>query len=502
MTDLRRMFYNRYKKSSIFSTDNSSTKAPINNNLQKEIRPKNDNNFIPKYNNMTSKERYRNEMRGKQFSPSNHENYNKNNNISNKSNNNSPSNNFKRSQSIKGMRKQRDLEKNNNLKSIEIMCKQMYNGYDPKKYKMKRSKSLYDLRSSLNNISAKNISNRQERNLAYNGSNIFFDKSKDIQIQKSFNTLKNNKRNAGVKNDTIRKEKSMTDLKRELNKRKTKYSHSRFDTDIDRKSSKSEDKYYDYESDYAPSLTNSEIKKKSFRRVNILKKEMNDDLKNKNREQIKESVKYNILSGKDSKDKISTKVYNKYNNNQKNPKKNFSRKKYDYKTNKNINEFNPIIEYYEIEIPKNYDLTDVNTIRNFFTSKGLHAFKIEEFSNFVTNQSGKICLRIRKDNITNDKEYNKSIASIKKLISKKDMKLYKVEGNKAKASTMAKQRVKTPYKGEVMLMPIDTRNKYKNNKSTKGFDSKKNSNESNGISLKNKNKTPVKKKNVNFKTKK
>ena len=339
------------------------------------------------------------------------------------------------------------------------MCKHIYNGYDPKKYKMKRSKSLYDLRSSLNNLSAKNISNRQERNLVYNGSNIFFDKSKDIQIQKSYNILKNNKRNEGVKNNRLRKEKSMTDLERELNKRKTKYSHLRFDTDIDRNRTNTEDKIYDYESDYASSLTDSEIKKKSFRRVNILKREMNGDLKNKNREQIKESVKYNILSGKDTKDKISTKVYNKYsnNNNQKNQKKNFSRKKYDYKINKNINEFNPIIEYYEIDIPKNYDLTDINTIRNFFTSKGLHAFKIEEFSNSVTNQSGKICLRIRKDNITNDKEYNKSIASIKKLISKKDMKLYKVDGNKAKASTMAKQRVKTPYKGEVMLKPIISR---------------------------------------------
>ena len=504
MDDLRRMFYNRYKNSSIFSTDNSSAKTSINNNLQKEIRAKNDNNFIPKYNNMTSKERYRNAMRGKQFSLSNHENYNKNNNISNKINNNSPSNNFKRSQSIKIMRKTRDREKKNNLNGIEIMCKHIYNGYDPKKYKMKRSKSLYDLRSSLNNLSAKNISNRQERNLVYNGSNIFFDKSKDIQIQKSYNILKNNKRNEGVKNNRLRKEKSMTDLERELNKRKTKYSHLRFDTDIDRNRTNTEDKIYDYESDYASSLTDSEIKKKSFRRVNILKREMNGDLKNKNREQIKESVKYNILSGKDTKDKISTKVYNKYsnNNNQKNQKKNFSRKKYDYKINKNINEFNPIIEYYEIDIPKNYDLTDINTIRNFFTSKGLHAFKIEEFSNFVTNQSGKICLRIRKDNITNDKEYNKSIASIKKLISKKDMKLYKVEGNKAKASTMAKQRVKTPYKGEVMLKPIDTRNKYKNNKSTKGFDYKKNTNKTNGSSIKNKNKTPSKKKDVNLKTKK
>ena len=58
-------------------------------------------------------------------------------------------------------------------------------------------------------------------------------------------------------------------------------------------------------------------------------------------------------------------------------KKNYSKKKYDFKYNTNYNKFQPTIEYYEIDIPRNYDLTDANTIRNFFTSKGLHSFKIE-----------------------------------------------------------------------------------------------------------------------------
>ena len=102
-------------------------------------------------------------------------------------------------------------------------------------------------------------------------------------------------------------------------------------------------------------------------------------------------------------------------------------------------------------------MTDINTIRNYFTNKGLHAFKIEESANTYTNQSGKITLRIRRDNVIDDKEYNKNINSVKNLMSKKDMKLYKVEGNKAKASVIAKNRVKTPFKGELMLKPCDTK---------------------------------------------
>ena len=47
-------------------------------------------------------------------------------------------------------------------------------------------------------------------------------------------------------------------------------------------------------------------------------------------------------------------------------KKNYSKKKYDFKYNTNYNKFQPTIEYYEIDIPRNYDLTDANTIRNFF----------------------------------------------------------------------------------------------------------------------------------------
>ena len=70
------------------------------------------------------------------------------------------------------------------------------------------------------------------------------------------------------------------------------------------------------------------------------------------------------------------------------------------------------------------------------------------------------------------------------------MKLYKVEGNKAKASTIAKQRVKTPFKGEVMLKPSDPKKINKNNIKN-GFDSKKNSIKSKGNSVK-RNKTPGK----------
>ena len=253
---------------------------------------------------------------------------------------------------------------------------------------------------------------------------------------------------------------------------------------MDWKTTNTEDIRNDTESDFGSVLTDRSGARKSFRRVNILKREYIGDNKNKNKErdQNKESVKYNIISGTDRKNELSEKVYDKFNKEKpKDEEKiDYSRKKYDFKNNFLINKYQPSVEYYEIDIPKNFDLTDVNTIRNIFSSRGIHAFKIEESSNSVNNQSGKITLRIRKDNMLDDKDYNKNISNIKKLISKKDMKLNKVEGNKAKVSKIAKQRVKTPFKGEILLKPSDNpksekeKEKGKENKAKNNNESKKN----------------------------
>ena len=82
------------------------------------------------------------------------------------------------------------------------------------------------------------------------------------------------------------------------------------------------------------------------------------------------------------------------------------------------------------------------------------------------------------------------------------MKLYKVEGNKAKASTIAKQRVKTPYKGEFLLQPSNKKqinNNNNNNNIKNGLNSKKNSVKN---SIKKNNKITSKKSKVELKTKK
>ena len=457
MADLRRTFYNRYKTSSIFSTNNPST-APAKN------IPSYQPSFSPKYEKLTSKERYWNEM-----------GYN----IQNKTKEKSPQNNTRRSHSIKEIRKQKELEgKKNNLTGIDIMCRDMFNGYDPKKYKLKRSKSTFYLRSYLSNVSINDKISKQERSLAYTSSNIFNDKSKDKQIQQAFKATKGNNNEININNTNktyrlLKKEKSWSDFEKELSQRKLKFNHSKFTTDMDWKTTNTEDIRYDTESDYGSILTESGTARKSFRRVNILKREYIGDNKNKELEQNKESVKYNIISGNDRKDELSIKVYDKLNKEKlnKDGKKDYSRKKYDYKNNNYINKYQPSVEFYEIDIPKNFDLTDVNTIRNIFSSRGIHAFKIEESSNSVNNQSGKITLRIRKDNMVDEKDYNKNINNIKKLISKKDMKLNKVDENKGKTSKIAKQRVKTPFKGEILLKPGELKsekeNKDKNRNETK-----------------------------------
>ena len=504
MTDLRRMFYNRYKTSTIFSNDIPPSKLSTNNPTR-DIHSKKET-FIPKYSKMTSKERYWHEMRYKEFGHSNKENNNLNSIKNSKSTNNSPSKSTKRNLSIRDSRKKKEYERKLNMNGAEIMCRDMYNGYDPKKYNIKRSKSLFDIHSTLSNFELNEKSSREERNLHYNCSNIFFDKSKDIQIQKSFNKYKKNKNctniNKSMLSKSLKRQKSMSDFERESNERKRRFSHSRFTTDMDWKTTNTEDIRYDTGSNYGSVSTDRGIKRNNFRRVNIFKREMNSDMKNKNksyREAHKESVEYNLLSGEDKRNEISSKIYNKYESEK--PKKNYSKRKYDYKNNKN---FQSSIEYYEIDIPKNYDLTDINTIRNYFTNKGLHAFKIEESANSYTNQSGKITLRIRKDNIVDEKEYDKNINYVKKLMSKKDMKLSKVEGNKAKASTMAKQRVKTPFKGELMLRPTDPK-KINKNKSNKIENNCKKCSNTNSIRISKRigNKTPGKRNSkVNTKQKK
>ena len=94
MTDLRRMFYNRYKTSSIFASDVPSKTIIKENNSSKIDNQK---AFSPKYNRMTSKERYWHEMRFKDDA------------INKKKELNS-SNNLKRNHSIKEVRKQKKLE--------------------------------------------------------------------------------------------------------------------------------------------------------------------------------------------------------------------------------------------------------------------------------------------------------------------------------------------------------------------------------------------------------
>lgn len=366
----------------------------------------------------------------------------------------------------------------------------MFNGYDPKKYKLKRSKSTFYLRSYLSNVSINDKTSKQERSLAYTSSNIFNDKSKDKQIQQAFKATKDNNNEININNTNktyrlLKKEKSWSDFEKELTQRKRRFSHSKFTTDMDWRTTNTEDLRYDISSDYGSVLSEEGTSRKSYRRVNILRREFVGNKNNKEYEQNKESVDYNIISGRDKKDELSVKIYDKYNkdNPKKEEKKNYSKKKYDYKNNIYINKYKPSVEFYEIDIPRNFDLTDINTIRNIFSSRGIHAFKIEESSNSVNNKSGKITLRIRKNNVFDEKIYDKNINNIKKIISKKDMKLNKVEGNKAKASKIAKQRVKTPYKGEILLKPSDTQ---KNDKDKEN---------------KAKNQTTLKKKTININTK-
>ena len=64
---------------------------------------------------------------------------------------------------------------------------------------------------------------------------------------------------------------------------------------MDWKTTNTEDMHYDSESDFGSVITDSGAKRKSFRRVNILKREMTGDIENKNKNINKIKKLLNII---------------------------------------------------------------------------------------------------------------------------------------------------------------------------------------------------------------
>ena len=397
----RREFYNKYRKSEIFShptLENTNTKKLLKNKIKKE--------FIPKYKdvNKTCIERYNEQL----FKSKTIKRSNTNGNLLKKTNNRNTI--------------------NSNLKASDIICRDMYNNYDVKKYTLKRNKSMFLKRTV--NTKIKNDASSRIRKVDSMRSNIFFDKGKENISKSNINNIKTDFKkeicNIDAKHDTKNYEKKAEE-------KRLNYKHSRFSTTTDWKNTETHKK------------NNSILHKNSFPRKNTFHNEninTNNNIRNSlciesNKKGEKftniNSVDYDIITGKKLNEK--NKLIREFSHNIKTGNFSANNKNDNYQT-----------EYYEITVTKNFDKTDVNIIKNYFVNNGIHLFKLEEKSDNMNNKSGKITFRIRKEK--NDKDYDKKISSINNLILNKNMKLNKIDNDLLIENNAKKTRQKTP--GNVM----------------------------------------------------
>ena len=381
-TQMRKEMYNKYKKSSIFSSEQPKSN---DNNVSSKVtsRKVEAKEFQPHFENISAKERYLRQY-GYKDKMSHIESV-----CSNKP-------------------KEKVAKKEQNFKAEDIMCRDMYNGCDPKEYRMKRCKSMYLTRSTNDNKQPSTEINAKKRCIDSYRSNIFFVENKTKEATKE-NIDTNSTYNSTV---TVNK-------KNNNNVRKP-FKRSLMPTNADWKSFNTETAFRKRSQTLGP----EEFKKatKSFKKNNFFEKENTySDLHNQTSTKTKnnfsniESVKYDIISGQQKQNDNNTHyrpIATQYDN--------------------------QITESFEVDIPKNFSLTEKNTLKNYFVTKGIHLYKIEEKIDPLNSNHGKYTFNIRRNK--DDPDYQAKIETIKNILNTKQMKLNFIEPQKTKL----KPRPKTP----------------------------------------------------------
>lgn len=418
-TPSRKAMYAKYIKSNIFATEPSKTSStnPVKNGKESAITSKvtsrkiQNKEFEPQFENISAKERYLRQYGYK-------EKMNQLNSQKQKPTKPKLNKTFIVDQK----------EKKENLKAADIMCRDMYNGCDPKEYQMKRSKSMYLSRSIIDNKIKKDVDART-RGIDSHKSNIFFVDEKNKENKKTSNKstkpVETEKKNNIQKNDTIKKAGNPSTHKPIINRSSIPSNadwktfnteailHKRSQT-LDAKTFKTVRNKFHKNNYFEKENSNCELdqQRASF---NPAKKEHYNNV---------ESVKYDIISGQTKQNgKVGGKMQS-----------------IDLSSNKKkplMSPDNQVTDNFEIIVPKNFSITDKNTIKNYFVSKGIHLYQIEEKANSLGNTKGKITFKIRRDK--NDFEFYKKLDSIKNILDSKEMKL-----NYIQPSTNQKPRPKTP----------------------------------------------------------
>ena len=283
------------------------------------------------------------------------------------------------------------------LQAHDIMCRDMFNGCDTTTYRLRRCKSTFIERSYTTQSSSVNKQdiNARTRCIEYNRSNIFFVDHKPLKTESSTTTTPSSSTTSKL---LYHKPQQSFTFKRSL-----------YATNTDWKACNTE----------VPSFKRSKsLHSNAFKPNSLYKETHSSNLKEKTKAIPSnskthfnniESVSYNIISGEE-----------------------------DAKCGKGmLNEKKGYVsESYVIDVPQNFDETDVNTIKNYFIKEKIHIYGIDESVNHIGNNKGKIKFKVRRN--VDDKTFQEKLNAINQLIDDKKMKMKIEDTNKVK------QRQKTP----------------------------------------------------------
>ena len=416
----RQLLLAKYTSSDIFGSSSSSSSSHVKQQPSSHnLKPK--QLFEPKYENITAKERY-NRHFGKNIITPN-----------------------KQPPIIKKQLPAPTPSSRANttkpLQATDIMCRDMYNNCDTTTYRLRRSKSTFIKRSYIDNTvtsasTTHNDIDARTRCLNHNRSNIFFVDAPQRAAPSS--TLKQQQQHKQTtKKAAAYPQKSFT-IKRSLYATNTDWrvantevpSYKRNKTCDNTRSSNTRDNNNNIRNFKSQRFYNETHSTNLKEKKQALPSNIKTDFNNI------ESVSYNIISGephyKEQQTSHSPDTYisdisttTTHNNNK--------RLVTDVKDNY-------ITENYVIDVPNGFNITDINTIKNYFVKEKMHIYGVGESSNPIGHNKGQIKFKIRRN--ADDVEFVAKMDAINQMIKEKKMKMSKVDMSEVAAKV--KQRQKTP----------------------------------------------------------
>ena len=367
---------------------NTRTIQPVTDKI---TNGKYENQFTPRYQEISSRERYINNFY-------------------------SPKHQREKTPRIRRSPKKQQYE-TINISAYDIKCRDMYNNCNATDYKMRRSKSVFNekFRDNKYNDILKTTRNSRVRKLFAMSSDIFNlnNTSTNVIAQKTIkpDNYSRNKKTIHLGNESnyvhYRSNRNLNKIKRnkyiKLNKSSREEEKNLISSDNQKKLMKEKLETFNSKVDSKQFNRSSYLLRKDYNQAN------NKPLFNMNRKTNLSnisSVNYNIIST--------------------DPNSNINDK---YEKLSNIKPTPSDYENYEIIIPKNFNKINESKIKNILHSQGLHYFDFKTDADIVGGEKGKYTFNIRKSDLEKNNNINKAIKKLEEKYNIK-MKTNKIENKK------------------------------------------------------------------------